>query len=170
MNDDEIYRQFGVPQTTTIERIDGCTASAEAPSYSGMPAQMAIDGHEIDDSNIMISDFGEAWFNDMEKRDTLQTPVLYLPPEATFEKSTIGQPADIWTLACTVYEIMGERPLFEGFMPDKDDIIAEILSALGPLPQQWRDSWPARNEFFHENGSWRSNMVRAHDPSRGLYH
>ena len=58
---------------------------------------------------------------------------------------------------------MGERPLFEGFMPDRDDILAEMVSALGPLPQPWWDSWKARGEFFNENGAWGTDMTRGHD-------
>lgn len=128
-----------------------------------MPAQLVIPSDEISDPRIMISDFGEAWLSDTETREELQTPVLFLPPETTFAKDLIGKPADVWTLGCTLYEILGERPLFEGFMPDKDDIIAEMVSSLGLLPQQWWETWQARGEFFLEDGSWKTDMKRFHD-------
>lgn len=134
-----------------------------------MPAQLVIASDEISDPRIEISDFGEAWRTDTDSRHELHTPVLFLPPEATFSKASIASPADVWTLGCTLYDILGERPLFEGFMPDKDDIIAEMISCLGLLPQHWWMAWQARSEFFLEDGSWRTDMIRVHDSkSRSL--
>jgi serine/threonine-protein kinase SRPK3 len=143
--------------------MDGIATGPKVPSYSVMPTQLVTPSDEISDPRIMISDIGEAWLSDTETREELQTPVLFLPPETTFAKDLIGKPADVWSLDCTLYEILGERPLFEGFMPDKDDIIAEIVSSLGLLPQQWWESWQARGEFFLEDGSWKTDMERFHD-------
>ncbi|KAH8690296.1 hypothetical protein BGW36DRAFT_441201 [Talaromyces proteolyticus] len=33
------------------------------------------------------------------------------------------------------------QALFEGFMSDQDHVIAEMISALGPLPKRWWDKW-----------------------------
>ena len=137
-----------------------------------MPAQLVIPSNEISNPHIMISDFGEAWLSDIERREELQTPVLFLPPETTFSKMSIGKPADVWTLGCTLYETLGERPLFEGFTPDKDDVIAEMVSTLGLLPQQWWELWQARGDFFLEDGSWKTDMERFSAfmiQNRGLY-
>ena len=164
MSVDEIYENFHEPRETKVERLDGAPLGPEAPSHSIMPAQLVIDSDQVSDPRICISDFGEAWLSkdDQEKKE-LNTPVLFLPPEAIFEKSQLGFPADVWTLACSIYEIMGERPLFEGFMPDRDDVLAEMVSALGPLPKPWWDAWHGRVEFFLGDGSWRTDMTRAHD-------
>ena len=160
---DEIYQRFGEPRKTKIERTDEAPSGPEVPSYSVIPARLAIPSDAIRDPRIMVSDFGGAWLSDTETREELHTPVLFLPPETTFSKELIGTPADVWTLGCTLYEILGERPLFEGFMPNKDDIIAEMVSCLGILPQQWWESWPAREDFFLEDGSWKTDMERFHD-------
>lgn len=143
--------------------MDGASSSPQAPSYSVMPAQLVIPSDETSDPRIVISDFGEAWLSDTEIREELHTPVLFLPPEATFSKELLGRPSDMWTLGCTLYEILGERPLFEGNIPDKDDVIAEMVSSLGMLPQQWWQSWKARDEFFLEDGSWKTDIERSHD-------
>ena len=147
-----------------MERLDGGPLGPEAPPTSVMPAQLVIASDEVNDPRICISDFGEAWLSsDPQAKEDLQTPVLFLPPEATLDKSQLGFPADVWTLACSIYEIMGERPLFEGFMPDRDDIIAEMVSSLGLPPQPWWKAWKARGDFFHEDGTWRTDMKRGHD-------
>lgn len=160
----QIYQRFGQPRKTQIVRTDGADLGPEVPSYSVMPAQLVIPSEKIIDPRLIISDFGEAWLRDTETRPELQTPLLYIPPETVFSKASIGTPADVWTLGCTLYEILGERPLFEGLMPDKDDVIAEMVSCLGPPPQQWWEAWQARGEFFLENGSWKTDMKRYRDP------
>ena len=161
---DDFYQRFGEPEKCKIERLDGAPSTPEAPSYSVWPVTLVVPSNEITDPRIMICDFGESWLCETDTRECLNTPFLYLPPEAIFAKESIGTKADIWTLACTLYEILGKRPLFEGFLPGKDDIAAEMVSTLGLLPQQWWDSWQARGEFFHEDGTWRTDMKRYHDP------
>lgn len=160
---DEIYERFCEPRKTRIERMDGTSLGPEAPVYSVMPAPLVISSDKVNDPRIVISDLGEAWLDGTGIHEELQTPVLFLPPEATFAKNSIGSPADVWSLGCSLYEILGERSLFEGFMPDKDDIIAEMVSTLGPLPQKWWDAWLARGDFFHEDGQWKSEIERSHD-------
>lgn len=58
---------------------------------------------------------------------------------------------------------MGERPLFACLMSDVDFIIAEMVSSLGLLPRPWWDVWRARDDFFAENGSWRTDLTRGND-------
>lgn len=65
---------------------------------------------------------------------------------------------------------MGERPPFEGVFPDRDDIISDMVSTLGLLPRHWWDTWSAREEFFNEDGTWKTDMKRHYDAkSRPLH-
>ncbi|KAL8720610.1 MAG: hypothetical protein Q9225_002545 [Loekoesia sp. 1 TL-2023] len=163
MSVNEIDERFHTPRAAKVESLDGRPLGPEAPRYAVMPAQLVIASDKVNDPRIRISDFGEAWLNNDQRKDDLQTPIVFLPPEAIFAKDQLGFPADIWTLACSIYEIMSERPLFEGFMLDRDDIVAEMISCLGPLPRPWWEAWKARGDFFTEDGSWRSDMTRVHD-------
>lgn len=122
---------------------------------------------EIVDARVMISDFGEAFFEG-EERKTLHTPILLLPPEIFFHEQ-LGPAVDVWTLGCTLYGVLGERPLFEGFVPDQDHVVAEMVSTLGHLPKRWWDRWQQRTDFFLEDGSWKTDTHRSHAPySRSL--
>lgn len=51
-------------------------------------------------------------------------------------------------------------------MPDEDHAIAEMVSTLGPLPEQWWDRWQKKGDFFLPDGSWKKekDTHRAHAP------
>lgn len=145
-----------------VKRLDDNPNGLEVPEYCTPPALIFQSSEEIVDSNIIISDFGEAFFQ-TEKRKELHSPILLLPPEIFFGNDA-GTAADIWTTVCTLYEILGERPLFEGFMPDKDHVLAEMVSTLGTLPKHWWDQWQMKTDFFWEDGSWKIDTHRSHAP------
>ncbi|KAG4440435.1 hypothetical protein IFR05_004079 [Cadophora sp. M221] len=137
---------IGEPEKVPVERIDGLTVGPEAPRYCVELAMMCIPSDEIENPKILISDFGESFFSN-EEYDRLASPMILLPPEFLFEEG-FGPSVDIWTLGCTLYEILGERPLFEAFMSDKDDVIAETISTLGDLPDRWWAKGEMKDNFF----------------------
>lgn len=163
----ELYERLGEPQKTPIHRTDGRTLGPGVPEYSIQPAFTCTPSDELTDPSIVICDFGEAFMANQGPRHQLHTPLLLCPPEMIFVNASSDKPADVWTLACTIHEIMGERPLFEGFWVDRDDVAAEIVSALGRPPAAWWNGWQHRDEFFLEDGIWNVNPMRWHD-SRNL--
>ncbi|KAL8791174.1 MAG: hypothetical protein Q9195_006013 [Heterodermia aff. obscurata] len=132
MSTQEIYNRFLPPHKTKVERYDGQPLGPEAPRYSVWTANLVTVSDKVRDPRIRICDFGGAWLKSDPLKQDLQTPAMFLPPEATFAKDQLGFPADIWTLACSLYEIMGERPHFECVMPDVDYIIAEMNGRKDP--------------------------------------
>lgn len=164
---DAIYERYHEPRRERVERVDGGPLGPEVPPYTVMPALLYINSAKVTDPTIRIGDFGEAWLStDDPQKSNLNTPLAYLPPEATFVKDAIGPPADIWSLACCIAEILGKRLLLETLFHDRDGMIAEMVSCLGPLPQKWWDSWEVGREYFVENGVWKdrdpADMKRSH--------
>jgi serine/threonine-protein kinase SRPK3 len=152
---DEIYERFGEPYKEIIKRVDGTLPGPQAPSYSVSVRPLVIYGDETSDPRIMIADFSESWLSDTATRETLNIPIAYMAPEATFSKAQIGKPVDVWSLACTVYEILGQRPLFQrSYFFDRDSVISEMVNTLGMLPKQWWEQWEARGDFFDDDGTW----------------
>lgn len=49
-------------------------------------------------------------------------------------------------------------------MPDKDHVLAEMVSTLGPLPKHWWDRWQLKTDFFLDDGSWKTDTHRPHAP------
>ena len=167
---DELYQRFQKPAELPIKRIDGAPLDAGVPSHLVVPLWSAIDCEKIINAEVTITDFSEAYVKSQVQREQLNTPLLLCPPEMLLRMGKlIGKPADIWTLGCTLVNIVGIKSLFEGFAPDSDDVMAEIVSALGKPPDRWWNLWEKRHEFFKEDGSWSVSPERCHDSvSRSL--
>jgi hypothetical protein len=65
-------------------------------------------------------------------------------------KALASFPADIWSLACSVFGVMGQHLLFDTFFPDEDNILEEHVDVLGRLPEEWWASWENRDKFFND--------------------
>lgn len=89
----------------------------------------------------------------IERQRESHTPLSVAPPESFFESNrNLDFSSDIWTLACAIWSILGQRPLFEDILATQDDITAEQVDTLGKLPSEWWSKWRARYEYFNEYG------------------
>ncbi|KAL8758694.1 MAG: hypothetical protein Q9184_003851 [Pyrenodesmia sp. 2 TL-2023] len=154
---DELYQQLQPPKRQAIERVDGGELDDTVPPYAVVPLWVGKGCEDVTDTNLVVADFGEAYVAKEKPPRTLNTPILLCPPETLLKIGPIGMPADIWTLACTIFEILGESTLFEGFLPDADTTMREVVSALGKPPKTLWTTWDGRHEYFHEDGSWVSS-------------
>lgn len=77
------------------------------------------------------------------------TPSGARAPES---KSEPGAPltdrSDIWSLATALWEIMGMKPVFSNEFRPKDEIVAQHIDVLGPMPSDWWLRWKVRDEFL----------------------
>ena len=83
----------------------------------------------------------------------MRTPSsLYLgPPECHLGMvSEYGQPADIWSAACTIYHILGTVPLFSPWVWNSDDMLGQMASLLGPLPRDMMDKWETAPKYYDD--------------------
>lgn len=104
------------------------------------------------EEKIILSDFGES-FNPYKTLRFSSKPLpLLQPPEARFSDEPLSFASDIWALACTIWEIMGQRPLFDTFFPNADRVTTEQVEVLGVLPPEWWGKWSKRREWFNEEG------------------
>lgn len=95
--------------------------------------------------SVKISDFSESHLASDIPRN-IGTPVYAKPPEAILDRPS-GQPGDIWTLACLIYYILGEGKLFESYFGHVDDVIYDMVDALGMLPKRLWDAWQPQDEY-----------------------
>ncbi|PYH31868.1 kinase-like protein [Aspergillus neoniger CBS 115656] len=137
---EEFYEQYGKPETVPVTQRNG----------GSLPP------HEFtsQDAPVLLSDFGEAFSPVSSPRsgEYCHTPVPYCPPEALFEpQAPLSYPADIWSLATAVWEILGMKAIFSTEAPE-DEVTSQQIDVLGPMPQTWYSAWEERSYFFDEDG------------------
>ena len=147
---EKVYEHCGVPETQEIIRYDGKPLGPEVPPYAVFPTIFHESGN-LPLSEISILDFGEASFA-TEPRTKWHTPILLQAPEALLGEP-VCQSADIWAFACTVFALFNNASLFRGYMPNSDEVLSEIIDALGPPPKRWWEKWEQRVYYFEEDGT-----------------
>ncbi|KAI1774324.1 kinase-like domain-containing protein [Hypoxylon cercidicola] len=138
LDKEEMSEIMGEPECYDIETVSGQPPGPRAPEYRVQP----VDNYwcqKLSTNSIAVIDFGESFFMESPPKST-GIPSLYAAPEILFEGAGVPGPySDIWSLACTVFEVRTNDPLFASGLPDIVNIpVREIESYLGPLPLHYR--------------------------------
>lgn len=152
---EQLYGKYGVPELDPVVRLNGNPLPPGVPSHGIVSIWLGEASEEITlaEARILLSDFGEAFSYPNELKYESRTPLVIRPPEARFEPNKpLSFSTDVWTLACTIWSIIAQRPLFEGFLATEDDITREQVDAFGVLPPEWWRNWGARRHKFSEGG------------------
>ncbi|KAF2124670.1 kinase-like protein [Dothidotthia symphoricarpi CBS 119687] len=150
---DQLYEKYGQPKLEQITRLDGQPLDQWVPTHGVVPIWFgdACETVSLADSHIFLSDFGESSQPAVDVPQSSHTPLILRSPEILLEPmSQVSFPAEIWSLACAVFAIMGQRPLFDTWFPSRDRILEEHVDTLGCLPKEWWASWSNRNESFDD--------------------
>ncbi|CAG9987654.1 unnamed protein product [Clonostachys byssicola] len=155
MTQKDLYDFYGQPKREEVVHVEGKPLPPGIPTHGIPPVWLGSKSEHIllPDAQVMLVDFGEAFYPDKEKKFECCTPTLLRAPEARFEPNQpLGLPSDIWTLACSMWELLGHGPLFKSFFQDEDAIAAEQIETLTPLLPAWWKRWEKRGEWFTEAG------------------
>ncbi|GAD91861.1 protein kinase domain protein [Paecilomyces variotii No. 5] len=156
LSPEELYRKYGQPTLEPFVRLDGKPLPNGVPTHGVVPIWLGKESElvTLSEAKIFITDFGESFLPSITQRYYSNTPSILAPPEAYFlPHEPLSFPADIWTLACTLWDILGQRSLFEGFNPSKDWMVKEHVDTLGKLPCEWWQKWGARERWFTEEAT-----------------
>ncbi|KAJ5197029.1 hypothetical protein N7449_007508 [Penicillium cf. viridicatum] len=153
----QFYERFGEPETVPITRRDGEPLPPNAPTKAVVPLLIGkyADEFSLSDAHPLLTDFGEAFPPASETRigKDCHTPNAFRAPEAKFESQMpLGYPSDIWSLATAIWEIIGMKAIFSTDFVDGDQIAAQHIDVLGPMPSEWWQHWEARSRFFDQHG------------------
>ncbi|OJJ52299.1 hypothetical protein ASPSYDRAFT_62949 [Aspergillus sydowii CBS 593.65] len=153
----ELYQKYGQPNVEPFVRLDGKPLADGVPTHGVVPIWLGKESElvPLSEAKIFVTDFGESFLPSITQRHYSHTPGILAPPETYFHEP-LSFPSDIWTLACTLWDILGQRPLFEGFNPSDDWMIKEHVDALGKLPCHWWQKWAARERWFTEEAKRKS--------------
>ncbi len=150
-----MYEKYGAPDLEPIIRLDGKPLPLGVPSRAVVPVWLGEPSEEVTlpEAEVLLSDFGEAFSPSQDVRYESHTPISIRPPETRFApKQPLSFSTDIWTLACAIWAISGQRPLFDGTLATEDDITYEQVQALGMLPPEWWEQWDAGRHWFTKAG------------------
>lgn len=140
------------PSKPNIPKLD--TAQLEAKAKERVQKR----GPKIDeDVNLAIVDMGNGCWTHHHFTSQIQTR-QYRSPE-TIIGVPYGTSADIWSLACMVFELLTGDFLFDprkGYYYEKDDDhLAQMIELLGPMPKNFALSGKNSKRFFDSTGHLR---------------
>ncbi|KAJ6162927.1 hypothetical protein N7497_002906 [Penicillium chrysogenum] len=153
----QLYQQYGEPETVPVTRRDGESLSPNIPAKAVVPLFLGkyAEKFSLSDAQPLLSDFGEAFSPTLEVRlgQDCHTPPAFRAPEAKFEpQAPLTYPSDIWSLATTIWEIIGMKAIFSTDFVHGDEIVSQHIDVLGPMPSEWWQRWEGRPRFFDEQG------------------
>lgn len=138
-----------------VVRFDGQELPAGIPTHGTVPVWLGKPSDEVRllEAKILLIDFGEAFEPSGEEKYVSHTPLWIRLPEAHFEPTkALSFPSDVWSLACAIWSILGQRPLFDPWFASRDDVTRWQVDAFGILPAEWWRRWGARSKWFDDNG------------------
>ncbi|KAF1842628.1 kinase-like protein [Cucurbitaria berberidis CBS 394.84] len=137
--EDEVHRYLGPPKTAPLLFLDGKPAPVFAPTHVVDALDYSHLNTEHLSSNILITDFGEAFFKDNVPKG-LGTPASFSAPELLFGY----QPScavDLWALGCLVFQIHTFQVLIPTIFSSDQEALAMAIETVGALPEAWQESF-----------------------------
>ncbi|KAJ1970340.1 serine/threonine protein kinase, CMGC [Dimargaris xerosporica] len=141
------------------------TIALEQPTEPSLPKDSPTNDHEHsqtiveawDGIRVKIADLGNACWVDKHFTEDIQTR-QYRSPEVTLGIRW-GPTADVWSLACMVFELLTGDFLFQprsGRRYTKDDDhLALMVETVGPFPRHLALSGKYSRDFFNRRGQLR---------------
>lgn len=123
-------------------------------------SEMELEDEDLNNIQVVISDFGSIIdLNDYNKKAEIQTR-YYRAPEIVL-KCGFNEKCDIWSLGCSIYEILTGDILFD---PEKDDTYSRdfhhiywFYEICGDIPKWMIEKSDKKKDFFNKNGKFLAN-------------
>lgn len=153
----QLYDKFDPPDPEPVVRVDkqplipsgSVPVDVYSPIWLGKPS----DEVSLHEAKILLADFGTAFRPTEEPRFESYTPLQIRPPEVRFEPTEpLSYPSDVWSLGCVIWAILGVRPFLDNWLIGPDETTADQVDALGPMPDEWWETWEGNSKWFIGNG------------------
>ncbi|KAG7413893.1 SRSF protein kinase 3 [Fusarium oxysporum f. sp. rapae] len=155
LSPDQLHERHSHPTTVPVTRLDGLPLDENAPRNAVLPIWLGQKSEDVAlaDAKILLGDFGESYLPSQEKRQYSNAPIRYRAPETQFPD--VCQPlsfsSDIWSLGCLLWNVVGQRPLFDAWTLSEDDILQDQIDLLGEIPEEWSAYGAKRSEYWVED-------------------
>ncbi|OJJ42504.1 hypothetical protein ASPZODRAFT_2119916, partial [Penicilliopsis zonata CBS 506.65] len=151
--EDELLALLGHSERAYVRTGLGKDLPASSPQYLTIPSDISRLADKYLTDTMCVIDFSEA-YSISAPPEALGMPENYLPPEALQEEeNSVGLSCDIWALACTLFGIHEQIPLFY-MIYDRVELLAEMVRLFGQPPRAWWVEWEVRRDFFDDQGKW----------------
>ena len=144
--EDEIYSYLGPPKTAPLLLLDGTPAPPFAPAHIVDSLDYSHFNMEHLSSNILITDFGEAFFQSNVPK-ALGTPASFSAPELLFGYQP-SWAVDLWALGCLIYEFHTFRVLIPTVFASNQEALAMAAETVGSLPETWQEFYYDHSKDF----------------------
>ncbi|OAA47157.1 protein kinase domain-containing protein [Metarhizium rileyi] len=159
MSTEQFIKEYGKPETVELTMRNRKPLPPNAPARAVLPGRLGKPAKqfELSDASIMLGDFGEALLaSDTRVAQESHAPLSSRPPEAQLDPQIrLTSSADIWSLAVAIWDLVGMKSIFNASFATADEVLADMIDVLGPLPREWSESWSGRDELFDPNGERR---------------
>jgi serine/threonine protein kinase len=148
---DQLYKKYGKPVLEEVERQDGKPLDPWVPTHGVVAIWFgqASEAVSLADSRIFLIDYSESSQPAVDGPKPSHTPLILRSPELLLNQtSPVSFAAEIWSLACAVFAIMGEQSLFDYWNLNEDRVLQEYVDTLGYLPEEWWAGWANRHKYF----------------------
>ncbi|KAG6813130.1 hypothetical protein H0H92_013754 [Tricholoma furcatifolium] len=171
----DVLDHFGNPECTIILPTQQPTHPKALPPYLVSAISLVDYFHENDPSflksppQVKLMDLGSGMIIGEESGPSC-TPAAVCAPELMFERVVHSvdpsptPPSDIWSLACTIYEIVFRTSLFH-FAAPNDALLGTMAALCGEVPASWKSYWSERErlrsmEISHDvaNAEWQRRL------------
>jgi serine/threonine-protein kinase SRPK3 len=127
---------------------------------SDSESEKELEDEDLNNIQVVISDFGSIIdLNDYNKKAEIQTR-YYRAPEIVL-KCGFNEKCDIWSLGCSIYEILTGDILFD---PEKDGTYSRdfhhiywFYEICGDIPKWMIEKSDKKKDFFNKNGKFLAN-------------
>ncbi|KAL8901294.1 MAG: hypothetical protein Q9207_005280 [Kuettlingeria erythrocarpa] len=131
----DLTTTLGAPETGDVHATYGSALTPCIPNYLVVPKSLPFRSKQSKNYMVKIIDFGQARVHG--HMGEIHCSLVFRAPEAVLNGEW-GMPADVWSLGCTMFELIVGYPPFDNYMPKKHDLIQEWVSMFGPLPEDWK--------------------------------
>ncbi|RDA86387.1 hypothetical protein CP532_1076 [Ophiocordyceps camponoti-leonardi (nom. inval.)] len=154
---EQFREKFGPPMTETVKTTDGEPLLLGAARTAVFPCSLdetAAEKFTYSDARLLLNDFRKAFTPKFTSRPGAEcySPIDYLPPDAYLQPEIhLSFSSDIWCLALVIWEIFASQRLFITYDDYPDSVVYQIISILGPLPDDLWEKWEKRTDYFYDD-------------------
>jgi serine/threonine-protein kinase SRPK3 len=129
-------KNLRTPVLADINARPGCQITKSFPRQIVEPATFPI--LTVDRQvHARLIDFEQAFLHTDQSLAKVRTPLIFRAPETLLDSKWDLQ-MDIWSLACTIFELVTGQPPFDNFIPTKAPLVSEWIAMFGDVPEEWR--------------------------------